>query len=187
EIDDVAAEGRRRGDQLCALLRRRAHLQEQQLALDRLAGGELGHAEHVDELVNLLLDLLERVLLAVDAQRDAGDTRPFGRSDGKRVDVEAAAGEHRRDARERSGLVLHHDAQGALHWRASCSSGSSYSTISSAAAPAGIIGKHCSDWSTRQSTTAVRPDASASCSAGPSSSSVSTVMPSAPYASARRA
>ena len=39
-----------------------------------------------------------------------------------------------------------------------CSSGSSYSTISSAAAPAGIIGKHCSDWSTRQSTTAVRPE-----------------------------
>ena len=34
--------------------------------------------------------------------------------------------------------------------------------MSSAAAPAGIIGKHCSDWSTRQSTTAVRPEAIAS-------------------------
>src|SRR5262249_26790701 len=148
----------------------------QQLTLDRLAGSELSHAQDVDELVDLLLDLLERVLLAVDAKGDAGHAGSLRRPDGQRVDVEPSAREHRRDARERARPVFDLHGQRVLHgsaliaW-ASVSPGSEYSTISSAAAPAGIIGKHCSACSTRQSTTAVRPEAIASCSAGPSSSS----------------
>ena len=58
------------------------------------------------------------------------------------------------------------------------------SISSSAAAPAGIIGKHCSAGSTRQSMTTVRFSASASRNAGSSSASVSTSMPTPPYASA---
>ena len=126
-----------------------ADLEQEQLALDGLVGRELGDAEHVDELVDLLLDLLERVMLGVDAQRDARDAGALGRPDGERVDVEAAAGEHRRDAGERAGLVLEEDRDRVLHDVAS--TGSSYSTMSIAAAPAGIIGKHCSAGSTRQS------------------------------------
>ena len=61
------------------------------------------------------------------------------------------------------------------------------STMSSAAAPAGIIGKQCSRGSTRASTTHVRPEAIASVSAASSSSSFSAVKPSAPYARASAA
>ena len=81
-------------------------------------GGEVRDPEHVDQLVDLLLDLLERVLLAVHAQGDARDAGPFRRADREGVDVEAAPREHRRDPRQRTGLVLDHDAQGALHRRA---------------------------------------------------------------------
>src|SRR5919201_75641 len=52
---------------------------QRQLALDRLAGLELADAQDVDELVHLLLDLLERMTLAVDPQRDARDVGTLGR------------------------------------------------------------------------------------------------------------
>ena len=155
-----------------------AHPEQQQLAFDRLLGRELGDAEDVDELVDLLLDLLQRVVLAVDAERDARDADAFGRPDRERVDVESAPCEHRRDARQRAGLVLDEHGDRVLHGVAS--TGSWYSTMSIAAAPAGIIGKHCSAGSTRQSITTVRPSDNASRSAGSSSASVSTSMPTPP-------
>src|SRR3989304_1131232 len=70
----------REGHQLGASVRRDRDLDQQQLALERLARRELGDAEDVDELVHLLLDLLERVLLAVHAPGDAGGAGGLGRA-----------------------------------------------------------------------------------------------------------
>src|SRR4029079_7505327 len=91
-------------------------------------------------------------------------TLPFRRPDSEGVDVEAAPGEHRRDPGECAGLVLEQNGDGVLHDAAS--TGSSNSTMSTAAAPVGIIGKHCSAGSTRQSITTVRLSESASRKAG---------------------
>ena len=66
-VDDADGEDVAQRGQLRAALGRRRDLDERQLALERLAGRELGDAQHVDELVHLLLDLRERVLVAVDA------------------------------------------------------------------------------------------------------------------------
>ena len=63
EIGDARAEHLGERHQLGPLARGRRDLQERELALDRLARRELLHAQDVDELVHLLLDLLERVLL----------------------------------------------------------------------------------------------------------------------------
>ena len=93
----------------------RRHLEQRELPLDRLVRLELAHAEDVDELVHLLLDLLERMLLAVDPQRDARDVLPLGGADGEAVDVEAAPGEHARDAHERTRLVLDQHRQRVSH------------------------------------------------------------------------
>ena len=60
EIGDARAEDLGERHQLGALARRRRDLEQRELALDRLAGRELLHAQHVHELVHLLLDLLER-------------------------------------------------------------------------------------------------------------------------------
>src|SRR5579862_904807 len=190
EVDDARAEHLSERHQLRALRRRRRHLHEHELALDRLAGDELRDAEHVHELVHLLLYLLERARLAVDPDGDARHVVALGRADGQAVDVEPAAGEQAGDAHEHSGLVLDEDAQRVLHAVTSSTlsvAASSNSTRSSAAAPAGIIGKQCSRGSTRASTTAVRPQASASASAPSRSFSFSTVKPSAPYARASAA
>ena len=78
-------------------------------------GLELVDAQDVDELVHLLLDLLERVLRAVDAERDPRDVRALGRADGEALDVEAAPREHGRDPRERARLVLDEHGQRVAH------------------------------------------------------------------------
>ena len=94
---------------------RRGHLEQRELTLDRLVRLELAHAQDVDELVHLLLDLLERMLVAVDAERDARDVVPLGRPDRQALDVEPAAREHARDAHERARLVLHEHRQRVPH------------------------------------------------------------------------
>src|SRR5579859_1738612 len=183
EVGDTRVEDFAERDELGPGARRRGHLQQDEFALDRLAGAELGDAEHVHELVHLLLDLLERLRLAVDAQCDARDVVALGRADREAVDVEAAACEQARDPHQDTWLVLDENGERVLH-AVTASTVSTNSTTSSAAAPLGIIGKQCSHGSTRASTTAVRPEASASASALSSSSSLSTVNPSAPYARA---
>src|SRR5436309_2172348 len=154
-------------------------LDQGELPLDRVAWGELRDPEHVDELVHLLLDLTQGGVVAFDPERDARDLRPLGRPDGQALDVEAAAREHVRDPSEHARLVLHEDSQGVLHVDTGSRS-PGYSTRSSAAAPAGMIGKQCSCTSTRQSTTAVRPHAIASASVSSRSSSWSTTKPRPP-------
>src|SRR5437868_9977588 len=78
DVGDARAEGVGKREQLGAALRRRAHRDQRELALDRVARLELADAQHVDELVHLLLDLLERVLRAVDAERDPRDVVALG-------------------------------------------------------------------------------------------------------------
>ena len=60
EVGDARVEDVGEREQLRAAVGRRGDLDQRELALDRLAVRELGDAEHVDELVHLLLDLLER-------------------------------------------------------------------------------------------------------------------------------
>ena len=130
---------------------RRRDRDQRELALDRLARLQLADAQDVDELVHLLLDLLERLPVAVDAERDRRHVVPLRRADGQAFDVVPAPGEQLADAYERARLVLDEDRQRVDHAdTASVSSRSSYSTMSSAAAPAGIIGKQCSSASTRR-------------------------------------
>src|SRR5439155_6654121 len=159
----------------------RGDLDQGELPLDRVPRGELRDPEHVDELVHLLLDLSQGGVVAVDAERDARDLRSLGRPDGQALDIEAASREHVRDSRQDARLVLHQDGQRVLHVDTESDSRSpGYSTRSSAAAPAGMIGKQCSCASTRQSTTAVRPQAIASASVSSRSSSWSTTNPRPP-------
>src|SRR5665647_1047916 len=115
EVGDAGVEDLAERHQLRACARRRRHLEQRELALERLTRGELGHTEHVHELVHLLLDLLERVRLAVDAQRDARHVVPFGLSDGKALDVVAAPREHAGHTRQSTRLVLDEDGDGVLH------------------------------------------------------------------------
>src|SRR5580765_579780 len=170
-------------DELGASVRGHGDGDQRELPLDRLVGAQLGDAEHVDELVHLLLDLLQRMLAAVDPQCQPRDVGPLGGTDREALDVVAATREELRDARERTGLVLepHGDR---MRRHAATTSPPGASITSTAAAPAGIIGKHFSSASQRTSTTALRPAENAAVSAASSSSSDSTVKPAHPYASA---
>src|SRR5712691_1929988 len=98
EIRDACVEGLGQRYQLSALGRTCGDLEQGELSLDRLARLELAHPEHVDELVHLLLDLLERMLLAVHAERDARHVVARGRTVREALDVEAAPREHARYA-----------------------------------------------------------------------------------------
>src|SRR5581483_1854645 len=131
-------------DQLRALVRRRADGDERELALHRLVRGELGDAQDVHELVHLLLDLLERVLGAVDAQGEPRDAVALRGADREAHDVVTTPGEHLRHANERARLVLQLDTDGVMRHQPvilSCSNSSSGISITSTdAAPAGTIG-----------------------------------------------
>src|SRR5581483_3744206 len=117
-----------------------------------------------------------------DAESDPRDVVALGRADGEALDVVAPPREHLRDPDEGARLVLDEDGERVNH--DGTRSRSPYSIRSSAAAPAGIIGKHSSSGSTRTSTTAVRPQPSASSSAASRPSSEPAVSPSAPSAPA---
>jgi hypothetical protein len=70
--------------------------------------------EHVDELVQLLCDLVDRVDRAVERQRDPRKALVLGRADGERVDVEATPGEQAGDPCQDTGFVLHEDRDDVL-------------------------------------------------------------------------
>jgi len=60
-----------------------AHLDEHQLTLDGLVGLVLEDLDHVDQLVQLLRDLLERLLVDVDDDRHPRETLVLRRADGE--------------------------------------------------------------------------------------------------------
>ena len=81
-------------------------LDQQQLHLDVLAAGQVGHLDHVDELARLLDDLVDHGVGAAGHDRQARHGRIVRRRDRQRVDVVAARGEHPGQARQRAGFVL---------------------------------------------------------------------------------
>src|SRR5436305_9038933 len=111
EVDDGRTRDTSRGEQIRARAGRRSNSDERELAFDGVLRAQLVDPEHVHELVHLLLDLLERVLAAIDAQRQPRDALVLGRPDGEALDVVAATGEQLRDPRERARLVLQPDRQ----------------------------------------------------------------------------
>ena len=80
DVDDARAEDVGERDELGAAVGRRRDLDEQQLALDRVVAAQLVDLEHVDQLVQLLDDLVDRGLRAVDADRDARAVLALGRA-----------------------------------------------------------------------------------------------------------
>src|SRR5215211_2501381 len=163
DVDDLGPEHLGQLDDLVADRRVGLDLDQDQLALDGPVRLQLDDLEHVDQLIELLGDLLEGPLGAVDHDRHAAAARVLGGADGQAVDVEAAPAEQPRDAGQDPGLVLDQDRDGvgahqartSRRVAAACSSGlnSGPRMISSLGRPAATIGKTPSWVSTRKSTT----------------------------------
>src|SRR5215211_4801879 len=163
DVDDLGPEHLGQLDDLVADGRVGLDLDQDQLALHRLVVLQLNDLEHVDQLVELLGDLLQGPLGAVDHDGHAAAARVLGGADGQAVDVEAAPAEQPRDAGQDPGLVLDQDRDGvgahqartSRRVAAACSSGlnSGPRMISSLGRPAATIGKTPSWVSTRKSTT----------------------------------
>src|SRR3954468_2405185 len=168
-VDDLAAEDLHRLEHLGALGAVGGDLEQRQLAGDRALGLAVADLDHVDELVQLLGDLVDRVQRAVERQRDARDVVVVGRPDRQRVDVEAAPREEPGDPRQDARLVLDEDRQRVLAPRAQADdrvelleaqrflgAGLAHGcqpTMSRAAWPGAIIGYTFSSRVTRTSTT----------------------------------
>ena len=93
-------------------------LEQRQLARDRVGRLEVADLQDVDELVQLLGDLVDRVQRTVERQRDPRQVLVVGRADGQRVDVEAAPREQAGDPGQDAGLVLDEDREDVLAARA---------------------------------------------------------------------
>ena len=147
---------------------------DEQLALDRLAGLTSSVTRRTFTSLWICFSICSSVWREQSTRSVMHETPgALRRPDGERVDVEPAAGEHRRDPVEGSGLVLDRDGQGVLHDAFASSDGRRLELdhVDAPPRPSGTIGKHCSAGSTRQSTTTVRLAVSASARAASSSSS----------------
>src|SRR5919106_330813 len=193
-------------DHLRAAVRLDANLDKRKLALDGGIWGQLRDAQDVDQLVQLLRHLLERLVLDADGDGHPGDGRVLGLPNCERIDVESAAGEQTRDASKHAWLVLHqHRDRVAAHAPTASSparppatrapssrgvvtpsdDGTGPTMMPSFEAPAGIIGKHISAGSTLKSMTLGRSSTASALSITASISSVDSARsPMAPYASA---
>ena len=175
DVEDAAAEDVGEPLHLVAVLARRAHLDEHQLALDVVALGQVDDLHHLDQLVQLLGDLLDDVVGARGDDRHPRHRRVLGRRHGQRLDVVAARGEQARDARQRARLVLDEDGQDVSHHS------SSARIISVSPLPPGIIGNTFSVWSVMKSRNTSRSFcANASLSAPSTSPGFSIFMPTWP-------
>src|SRR5215218_5367082 len=114
DVDDLAAEDLHDLHDLAAARAVGGDLEQRELARDGLRRLEVADLDHVDELVQLLGDLVDRVHRPVERERDARERLYVGRADGERVDVEAAAGEQPGDPGQDARLVLHQDREDVL-------------------------------------------------------------------------
>src|SRR5207249_9115373 len=89
-------------------------LEQRQLPSHRVGRLEIADLQDVDQLVQLLRDLIDRVQRTVQRQRDPRQVLVVRRPDGERVDVEPAAGEQARDPGQDTRLVLHQNRQDVL-------------------------------------------------------------------------
>src|SRR3954454_18991966 len=113
-VDDFGPEDLGELDDLGAVLNCGGDLEEGHLPRHRLFRLHVADLQHVDELVQLLGHLVDRVDGAVEGEGDPRDGRVVGRSDGEGVDVEAATGEEPGDARQHARLVLDLDREDVL-------------------------------------------------------------------------
>ena len=104
-----------RNDDLHALLRRGLDLDEHQVALDEVLAADVVDLDDGDDLVELLANLLQLGVVAVDDEGHARQVRLLGLADGEAVDVEAARSEHAGDVGQHARLILHQRRQHVPH------------------------------------------------------------------------
>src|SRR5215204_5193696 len=200
DVDDLAAEDLHDLHDLAAARAVGGDLEQRELARDRVGRLEVADLDHVDQLVQLLGDLVDRVHRPVEGERDARERLVVGRAHGERVDVEPPPREEPGDPGQDARLVLHEDGQDVLAARPHAGgrlellegqrllgarlAHRRHPTISRAAAPAGIIGYVFSSRVTRTSTTTGPSVASAVLMSARSVDLSVSRMPVAPYASA---
>ena len=94
---------------------RGGHLDQHQVPLHVILGADVVHADHGDDLFQLLADLLQDVVVADDHEGHPRQLGVFGLPDRQAVDVVAPRGQHPRDVREHAGHVLHQGRQHVTH------------------------------------------------------------------------
>ena len=83
----------------------------------KFSRADVVHPDDGDDLVELLADLLEDGVVAVDDEGHAREVVVLGLADGEAVDVEPAGGEHAGDVGQDAGLVLHQGGEHVPHRR----------------------------------------------------------------------
>ena len=106
DVDDARAEDVRQLVHLAAVLARDRHLDQRQVAVERRLLRHVLDLDHVDQLVEVLLQALDLFLRCRRDQRHARQVVVVGAPDGQAVDVEVAAPEQVGHPRQDAGPVL---------------------------------------------------------------------------------
>src|SRR5664280_2735302 len=185
DIDDLGLEDLGDLQHVVALFAFGGDLDQHELGGHRVLRLKVADLDDVDQLVELLGDLVDGVLGAVDHDRHAREVRVFALADGEALDVEAPAGEQAGHPGQHAGFVLDEHRQGVLHGFAPFVLRDALPPISSVIDwPAGTIGNTFSSGEILKSITVGRPLSMAARSASPTCSGSVTRRPLAPNASA---
>src|SRR3984957_21217478 len=114
DVNDVRTEERDRLKYLRPAVGVGPDLDQHELALYGLRWLKLDDLDDVDQLVELLGHLLQRMFLAVHHDSHPGDLLVLGGPDREGLDVETAPGEQAGDADQDSRFVLDQDREGVL-------------------------------------------------------------------------
>ncbi len=90
-------------------------LDQHQVTLDEIRPGDVEHLDDGDDLLELLADLLEQPVVAVDHDGDPRQVGVLGLADGEALDVEPPRREHPGNVRQDPRLVLHQRRQHMPH------------------------------------------------------------------------
>ena len=87
------------------------NLDQHQVPLDVVLRADVVDADHRDDLLQLLADLIQHAIVADDDEGHAGQMGVFGLPHRKAVDVVAPRGQHPRNVRKHAGHVLDQSRQ----------------------------------------------------------------------------
>ena len=111
-INDLGAENIAQFDDFCTRGAVDGDAQQHQFALHVVALTEIDDLDNVDQFVELLDDLIERVFLFIDDDGHAAELGVMARADIQGLNVIATAAEHASHAGQHAKLVFHEDGNG---------------------------------------------------------------------------
>src|SRR5262245_12884881 len=115
DVDDTTTKHLDQEHDLHALLGRSTNFDQHEVALNEVFAADVLDRHHSHDLVELLPNLFQLRVVAVDHKGHPREIGIFGLSDRQTIDVETARCQHSRNVRQHAGLILYQCRENVPH------------------------------------------------------------------------